>query len=156
MKVTDAATAAPSPSRARPIRRRSASAIAPIARPAPARRFRVSVPIPGDVFKMKGQPTNYVKTTADSGNPRVQAFCPKCGSPIYSTTPGEGQQASYMVRVGILAQRDQLAPKKQNWFRSARNWVTQLDSGAQEPEAGVGHRRAGLMARPDRYIAVAI
>ena len=68
-----------------------------------------------------------MKTTADSGNPRVQAFCPKCGSPIYSTTPGEGQQASYMVRVGILEQRDQLAPKKQNWFRSARTWVTGMD-----------------------------
>ena len=81
--------------------------------------------MPGSAFKMKGQPTNYVKTTADSGNPRVQAFCPKCGSPIYSTSPGEGQQASYMVRVGILAQRDQLAPKQQNWFRSARDWVTE-------------------------------
>ena len=29
--------------------------------------FRVSVPIPGDKFKMSGQPTSYVKTTADSG-----------------------------------------------------------------------------------------
>jgi hypothetical protein len=88
--------------------------------------FRVSIPIPGASFNMTGVPTAYVKTTADSGNPRVQAFCPKCGSPIYSTTPGEGKQASYMVRVGILAQRDQLAPKRQNWFRSARPWVTAL------------------------------
>jgi hypothetical protein len=32
-----------------------------------------------------------------------------------------------MVRVGILRQRDQLAPKRQNWFRSARPWVTTLD-----------------------------
>ena len=54
--------------------------------------FRVSVPVPGATFKMTGQPTIYVKTTADSGNPRVQAFCPNCGSPIYSTTPGDGQQ----------------------------------------------------------------
>jgi len=76
---------------------------------------------------MKGQPTNYVKTTADSGNPRVQAFCPKCGSPIYSTTPGEGQQAMYIVRVGILSQRDRLMPKRQIWWRSARDWVTGLD-----------------------------
>src|SRR5437763_26368 len=90
--------------------------------------FRVSVPIPGSVFKMRGQPTNYVKTTSDSGNPRIQAFCPKCGSPIYSTTPGEGQQASYMVRVGILKERDQLAPQKQSWFRSARSWVTHMDA----------------------------
>jgi hypothetical protein len=76
---------------------------------------------------MTGKPTDYVKTTSESGNPRVQAFCPKCGSPIYSTTPGQGQQAIYIVRVGILDQRDQLAPKRQNWFRSARPWVTHLD-----------------------------
>ena len=88
--------------------------------------FRVSVPIPGDAFKMTGEPTGYVKTTAESGRPRVQAFCPKCGSPIYSTTPGEGKQAAYMVRVGILRERAQLAPKKQNWFRSAQSWVTGL------------------------------
>jgi hypothetical protein len=75
---------------------------------------------------MTGQPANYVKMTAESGRPRVQAFCPKCGSPIYSTTPGEGKQASYMVRVGILHQRDQLAPRRQNWFRSAQSWVTGL------------------------------
>ena len=90
--------------------------------------FRVSVPIEGGKFKMKGKPTNYLKTTADSGRPRVQAFCGQCGSPIYSTTPGEGQQAAYMVRVGILDQRDQLTPKRQNWFRSARAWVTGLDA----------------------------
>jgi hypothetical protein len=90
--------------------------------------FRVSIPVPGASFKMKGQPTNYVKTTADSGRLRIQAFCPRCGSPIYSTSPGDGVQPSYMVRVGILRQRDQLAPRRQNWFRSARAWVTQLDA----------------------------
>jgi hypothetical protein len=89
--------------------------------------FRVSIPVAGDKFKMTGKPTDYVKTTSESGNPRVQAFCPNCGSPIYSTTPGQGQQAVYIVRVGILDQRDQLAPKRQNWFRSARPWVTHLD-----------------------------
>jgi hypothetical protein len=90
--------------------------------------FRVSIPVAGDKFTMTGTPTDYVKTTSESGNPRVQAFCPKCGSPIYSTTPGQGQQAIYIVRVGILDQRDQLAPKRQNWFRSARPWVTVLDT----------------------------
>ena len=89
--------------------------------------FRVSIPVKGDSFKVSGQPTIYIKTTADSGNPRAQAFCGKCGSPLYSTTPGEGQQAMYIVRVGILRQREQLAPKRQIWWRSARNWVTGLD-----------------------------
>ena len=90
--------------------------------------FRISIPIPGTTFKMTGQPNIYVKTTADSGKPRVQAFCGTCASPIYSTTPGEGVQPSYTVRVGILRQRDQLVPRRQNWFRSARSWVLKLDA----------------------------
>lgn len=88
--------------------------------------FRVSVPVPGATLKLTGQPATYLKTTADSGNPRLQAFCPRCGTPIYSTSPGEGVQPSYMVRVGILHQRDQFVPKQQIWFRSARPWVTEI------------------------------
>ena len=90
--------------------------------------FRVSIPVSGASFKVTGEPTIYIKTTADSGNPRVQAFCPSCGSPIYSTTPGDGPQPSYMVRVGILRQSGQFVPKRQNWFRSALPWVTGLAS----------------------------
>jgi hypothetical protein len=93
-----------------------------------ASAFRVSIPVSGEAFKMSGQPAVYVRTTADSGNPRAQAFCPTCGSPLYATTPGEGQQAMYMLRVGILRQRDQLVPKRQIWFRSARPWTTKLDA----------------------------
>ncbi len=93
--------------------------------------FRISVPVPGATFKMTGVPTTYLKTTADSGKPRLQAFCPRCGSPIYSTTPGDGVQPSYTVRVGMLRQRDQLTPQRQNWWRSARPWVTEL---AQVPK----------------------
>ena len=90
--------------------------------------FRVSIPVPGTTFRMTGQPNYYLKTSADSGKPRLQAFCGSCASPIYSTTPGEGVQPSYMVRVGILRQRDQLMPQRQNWFRSARSWVLKLDA----------------------------
>jgi len=88
--------------------------------------FRISIPVPGTSFRMTGQPSLYLKTTADSGRPRVQAFCPKCGSPIYSTTPGEGVQPSYTVRVGILRQGDQLPPRRQQWCRSARPWISEL------------------------------
>jgi hypothetical protein len=98
--------------------------------------FRISIPVPGAAFKMTGQPTTYLKTTADSGRPRVQAFCPKCGSPIYSTTQGDGVQPSYTVRVGILRQRDQLAPRRQQWFRSARPWVTELASVPKSDKQG--------------------
>jgi len=91
--------------------------------------FRVAVPVAGPTLKVSGgKPATYIKTTAESGNPRAQAFCGKCGSPLYSTTPGEGRQAMYIVRVGILKQRDQLEPKRQIWWRSARPWVTGLDA----------------------------
>lgn len=91
--------------------------------------FRTNVPIPGPSFKLlSGEPATYIKTTAESGNPRAQTFCPKCGTPLYSTTPGPGPKPSYMVRVGILRERDQLTPKRQIWWRSARPWVTGIDA----------------------------
>ncbi len=88
--------------------------------------FRVSILVPGATLKLTGQPVIYVKTTAASGLPRAQAFCGRCGSPIYSTTVGDGVQPSYTVRVGILRQRDELLPRKQIWWRSARPWVSGL------------------------------
>jgi hypothetical protein len=88
--------------------------------------FRVSVPVDGKAFRMSGEPATYVRITAESGNPRAQAFCPRCGTPIYSTSPGEGQQPSYMLRVGILHQRKDFVPRRQIWFRSAQPWVTDL------------------------------
>src|SRR5260370_40107850 len=63
--------------------------------------FRVSVPVPGASFKMSGQPTRYLKTTADSGNLRVQACCPRAGPPSYYTPTGEGPQQAYTARLGL-------------------------------------------------------
>jgi len=88
--------------------------------------FRVSIPVRGATFRMTGQPTTYLKTTAESGNLRVQAFCPNCGSPIYSTSPGDGVRPTYNVRVGILRQRDALVPRRQIWLRSAQPWVNEI------------------------------
>ena len=91
--------------------------------------FRTNIPVDGPSFKLlSGEPAIYIKTTAESGNPRAQAFCPKCGSQLYSTTPGDAPKPSYMVRTGILRERDQLTPKVQIWCRSARPWIHALQS----------------------------
>jgi hypothetical protein len=82
--------------------------------------------VSGASLKVSGKPAIYIKTTADSGRPRVQAFCGACGSPIYSTTVGDGVQPSYTLRVGILRQRAEFTPRRQIWWRSARPWVTEL------------------------------
>lgn len=88
--------------------------------------YRASVPAPADKFRiLSGQPTIYVKT-AESGNKRVQAFCPRCGSPIYAGA-FENPSAPVNIRVGVIRQRDALAPTRQVWARSRQPWVDHLD-----------------------------
>jgi hypothetical protein len=90
--------------------------------------FRFNIRVDGPHFRLlRGTPARYLKTTADSGNKRVQAFCPNCGTPMYATAPGDNPPA-YTVRIGTLRQRDQFTPKVQKWFKSARSWVTELGS----------------------------
>lgn len=98
--------------------------------------FRISLPVSGATLKISGKPATYVKTTAESGRPRVQAFCGNCGTPVYSTSPGEGVQPSYVLRVSFLRQRDQLMPRRQIWWRSARPWVTQLGELPKQEKQG--------------------
>ena len=98
--------------------------------------FRVNVPVSGTSFRLlSGTPTIFVKTTAESGTPREQAFCGKCGSPIYSTNVGEPKQ-SFTVRTGILRQREAFVPKKQNWFRSALPWLSGLPAVHRNKKQG--------------------
>ena len=59
---------------------------------------------------LSGEPKIYVKT-GENGTKRVQAFCPECGTPIYSSTVGDGPKV-YGVRAGTSRQRDQLVPKR--------------------------------------------
>ena len=89
--------------------------------------FRVVVPAEPGTFKLlSGEPRTYVKT-AESGNRRIQAFCPECGTSIYSTAVAEGPQR-IGLRVGALLQRDQLPPKIQYWTRSRQHWVTGISA----------------------------
>ena len=87
--------------------------------------FRTVVPAAKEGFRLHGQPKIYVKT-AESGAKRAQAFCPECGTPIYSSAVGEAPV--FNIRVGTIRQRTQLAPKSQLWSRSALDWVRDLAS----------------------------
>jgi hypothetical protein len=88
--------------------------------------FRVNIAVPAANFKLlRGTPARYLKTTADSGNKRIQAFCGNCGTQLYASAAGDNPPA-YTLRIGTLRQKDQLTPKVQNWFRSSRPWVIGL------------------------------
>ena len=76
-------------------------------------------------FKLlSGEIKIYVKTS-ESGTKRPQSFCPECGTPIYSTTMGDGSKV-HIIRVGTIRQRDELVPKTQLWFRSSQRWLENL------------------------------
>ena len=87
--------------------------------------FRIIVPaIDGSFRLLSGSPTIYVKT-AESGRRRNQAFCPTCGTAIYSA-PADGDSQYFGLPVGALRQRHDLAPHAQEWRRSALPWVDHI------------------------------
>jgi len=89
--------------------------------------FRVNVRSREGSFRLlSGEPTIYEKT-AESGNQRALAFCPRCGTPIHSTTVTD--QKVHNIRAGTVRQRAGLKPTAMGWCRSARDWV--MDLGAQ-------------------------
>lgn len=87
--------------------------------------FRVGLPVKDSDFRLlSGEPKVFIKT-AESGAKRVQAFCPECGTHIYSTVPGDGPKV-LRVRTSTARQRDLLPPKSQGWMRSAQSWLADL------------------------------
>jgi len=90
--------------------------------------FRVSLPTVAVTFRLlSGTPSVYLKTTADSGVKRRHAFCPNCGSPVYASAD-EDNPPTRTLRVGGLAQREQLAPRRRIWCQSALSWSQDISS----------------------------
>jgi hypothetical protein len=89
--------------------------------------FRTSIPTVEDGLRfLSGEPAVYVKT-GESGAKRAQAFCPRCGSPIYATSVGAGPKV-YNIRIGTVRQRNDLVPSRQIWSRSRQRWLDGLPS----------------------------
>jgi hypothetical protein len=94
--------------------------------------FRTGALASKDHFRLlTGKPNIYVKT-AESGAKRAQAFCPKCGTHVYSAVPDDPQVFS--IRTGTARQRDQLIPSTQIWCRSAQAWAMNLSEMKQFPK----------------------
>ena len=74
-------------------------------------------------FALTGTPKVYIKT-AQCGSRRAQAFCPDCGTPLYGSEPDNPR--SVVIRLGCVAERAQLPPRKQIWTDSAMPWIHDL------------------------------
>ena len=83
--------------------------------------YRVTVPTLIADFELRsGSPKIYIKT-GDSGAKRAQAFCERCGSPLYAYPVDN--PTTYGLRVGCIAQRAELVPGLQIWCDSALSWT---------------------------------
>lgn len=87
--------------------------------------FRANVQAPREGFHLEGGPLKIYVKTAESGNRRAHAFCPECGTPVYSSSVDDAP-AMYSLRVGCLDQRHALVPSRQIWCRSSLPWTTDL------------------------------
>ena len=94
--------------------------------------FRGIVMAPMEKFSLKGQPKSYVKV-AQSGNRRVQVFCPECGTPLYSSAAES--PTAVVIRLGCVTQRALLKPTLQVWHHSALPWLSELESIPALPES---------------------
>jgi hypothetical protein len=98
--------------------------------------FRTTVrSLPGTFQLRSGEPTLYVKTTAESGTKREHAFCPRCGTSIYATGIGDGPKV-HSLRLGTLRPRDAVAPKRQIWVRSRVAWLARIGELAAAEKQG--------------------
>jgi hypothetical protein len=82
---------------------------------APLRAIAIA---PADKIKIAGQTSEYIKI-GDSGNKRIQAFCPKCGTQLFATDMGKTQ---YNLRTGFLEQKNELVPKSHVFTHSSMLW----------------------------------
>ena len=86
--------------------------------------FRANIPAPAPTFVLRGRPKIYIKT-AESGTRRAHAFCPNCGTPVYSAAIKD--PPTYSLRVGGIKQRaDLYPPKRQIWCNSALPWAMDI------------------------------
>lgn len=93
--------------------------------------YRAAVPAPIETFVLRGEPRRYVKV-AQSGNQRVQAFCPDCGTPLFASAVEGATQV--MIRTGCVNERASLVPHAQIWQRSALPWISCVLESPASPQ----------------------
>lgn len=81
-------------------------------------------------FSMNGTIKEYIKHSADSGNPRIQGFCPECGTQIYAAPVGNDPKP-YALRLSTIEQYDQLTPTIEIWCDSRQSWVKPIEGTKQ-------------------------
>jgi len=83
--------------------------------------FNIGVRLEVRAFRIvRGEVMRFTKL-ADSGNRISRAFCPECGSPLFTESP---RHAEYIyVKAGSLDDPGLVKPSHQIWMDSAVSWA---------------------------------
>ena len=74
-----------------------------------------------DNLRIRGRLKTY-DDRGSSGQPVWRRFCPACGSPVVTDTPGVEAQGMIFLKAGTLAETADLAPTLHYWTSSAQGW----------------------------------
>lgn len=83
-----------------------------------------NVMFPSATLKVEGEVTIYTRT-AESGNVMHRRFCPKCGTPVFTT--GERRPDIVGVRGGSLDDSEIAKPQSTIWVNEAPSWACIAD-----------------------------
>jgi hypothetical protein len=87
--------------------------------------YRVTAITQSEKIRLTAHPPKIYRKYGDNGRPRLQSFCPECGSPLF-TTGEDADAATTGIRLGTINQRRVLKPSRQVWCQSALSWVDDL------------------------------
>ena len=83
----------------------------------------VNVVFPVEALSVEGELIDYM-SKADSGNMMHRRFCPKCGTPVI--TSSEARPHLFAVRAGTLDNPEIARPQMTIWTKEAPSWA-QID-----------------------------
>ena len=81
----------------------------------------VNMVFPAEAVKTIGE-VRWFESVADSGNAMRRAFCPNCGTPVFSFA--EARPHLMIVRAGMLDDPALVRPSTIIWAGSAPGWAT--------------------------------
>lgn len=81
--------------------------------------FAVSVRLEADRLTVTGETASHTKS-GDAGTPITRHFCPACGSPLFTHTPGT---ATAFVKAGALDDPALVRPVLEIWTQSQVPWA---------------------------------
>jgi hypothetical protein len=83
--------------------------------------FSIGVRFDAAGFHLNGGETHSFTKQAESGNQITRHFCPRCGSPIYTSSPAHPE--FIYVKAGTIDDPTIVLPTHQNWLASSVPWA---------------------------------